>query len=435
MSGKSTALASHAPRKQEGLITVKVEEENYVWGRDFGLQGNACSQETLRRQFRQFGYSDSAGPREALSRLRQLCRQWLRPEVHTKEQILELLVLEQFLAILPEELQAWLRDHRPEDGEEAVTMLEDLEKELDEPRQQDTAHGQGMIWNEMTSMGALKSLSSQFQPSENQCKSETQEPQAFHERDGKLVADKVLTAKQEITEYVASAAMISPGRLAGKTPSGQTVEEALGGLDNFEKPKGNAAKNKMSQLPSQERYFSLATFNKKISKEQSVIEYNESEGNLSLNSNVIMRRRIHTGDKLYECLDCGKAFCQSSKLIRHQRIHTGERPYACKECGKAFSLSSDLVRHQRIHSGEKPYECCDCGKAFRGSSELIRHRRIHTGEKPYECSECGKAFSRSSALIQHKKIHTGDKGYECPECGSVTSEEDLMITAVVGNGR
>uniref|UniRef100_A0A8C4MEH4 Zinc finger and SCAN domain containing 30 n=1 Tax=Equus asinus TaxID=9793 RepID=A0A8C4MEH4_EQUAS len=136
MSGKSTALASHAPRKQEGLITVKVEEENYVWGRDFGLQGNACSQETLRRQFRQFGYSDSAGPREALSRLRQLCRQWLRPEVHTKEQILELLVLEQFLAILPEELQAWLRDHRPEDGEEAVTMLEDLEKELDEPRQQ-----------------------------------------------------------------------------------------------------------------------------------------------------------------------------------------------------------------------------------------------------------------------------------------------------------
>ncbi|KAM7125641.1 zinc finger and SCAN domain-containing protein 30 isoform 1-T1 [Molossus nigricans] len=136
MSGQAEALAYHAPKEQERLISVKVEEENYVWGQDFGLQGNTWNQETYHQRFRQFGYSDSAGPREAPSRLRELCCQCLRPEVHTKEQILELLVLEQFLAVLPEELQAWLREHRPENGEEAVTMLEVLEKELDEPRQQ-----------------------------------------------------------------------------------------------------------------------------------------------------------------------------------------------------------------------------------------------------------------------------------------------------------
>ncbi|XP_030148174.2 uncharacterized protein LOC115498716 [Lynx canadensis] len=427
MSGKTAALAYHASEEQEGLIVVKVEEENYVCGQDFGLQGDTCGLETFRQQFRHFGYSDSSGPREALNRLRELCHQWLRPEVNSKEQILELLVLEQFLAILPEELQAWLREHRPENGEQAVTMLEELEKELDEPRQQDTAHGQGMIWKEMTSIGALKSLSIQLQPLENQCKSETQESQASHEGDGKLVGDEVLTTKQEIFECVASAAMISPGRLPGETPSGQIVEEALGGLHIFEKPKGTVARNKMSQLPSQERHLSLAVFNKKISTEESVLGHNESERTLSVNSNVVTRQRVHAGGKVYECLDCGKAFCQSSKLIRHQRIHTGERPYACKECGKAFSLSSDLVRHQRIHSGEKPYECCECGKAFRGSSELIRHRRIHTGEKPYECGECGKAFSRSSALIQHKKIHTGDKGYECTECGKAFGRSSILI--------
>ena len=115
---------------------MKVEEENYVWGQDLGLPGNAYSQDAFRQRFRQFGYSDSAGPREALSRLRELCCLWLRPEVHSKEQILELLVLEQFLAILPEELQTWLLENRPESGEEAVVMLEELEKELDEPRQQ-----------------------------------------------------------------------------------------------------------------------------------------------------------------------------------------------------------------------------------------------------------------------------------------------------------
>ena len=98
------------------------------------------SRETFRLQFRQFGYQESPGPREALNRLRELCRLWLRPEVYTKKQTLELLVLEQFLAILPEDLQAWLQEHRPENGEEAVTMLEELEKELDGPAEQVRRH-------------------------------------------------------------------------------------------------------------------------------------------------------------------------------------------------------------------------------------------------------------------------------------------------------
>ncbi|XP_006835132.1 PREDICTED: zinc finger and SCAN domain-containing protein 30 [Chrysochloris asiatica] len=427
MSEEPTALACHVPHDQEGLIIVKIEEDNYVWGQESGLQRSPPSQELFRQRFRQFGYSDSSGPREALTRLRELCSQWLRPETHSKEQILELLVLEQFLAILPEELQAWVRKHGPESGEEVVSVLEERETELDEPRQQGTAHGQETIWKEMTCMGPLKSVSSQRQPLENLCKSETHESPASPERDDKLVAGKLLTAKQEIIECVTSAALISSGRLPGKTPSGQRVEEALRSLDIFEKQTGNAARNKLSQLPSQETHFSLATFSKKIPTKETVLECNQREGNFSLNSNFVIQQGVHTGDKSYECFDCGKAFLQSSKLIRHQRIHTGERPYACKECGKAFSLSSDLVRHQRIHSGEKPYECCECRKAFRGSSELIRHQRIHTGEKPYKCGECGKAFSRSSALIQHKKIHTGDKGYECNECGKAFGRNSILI--------
>ena len=102
------------------------------------LQGNGAGlgQEPLCKQFRQLRYEETTGPREALSQLRELCRQWLQPEAHTKEQILELLVLEQFLTILPQELQAWVQEHCPESAEEAVTLLEDLERELDEPAQQ-----------------------------------------------------------------------------------------------------------------------------------------------------------------------------------------------------------------------------------------------------------------------------------------------------------
>nr|XP_042126026.1 zinc finger and SCAN domain-containing protein 25-like [Peromyscus maniculatus bairdii] len=47
-------------------------------------------------------------------------------ELHTKEQILELLVLEQFLTILPREFYTWIRDHSPDSGKALVAMVEDL---------------------------------------------------------------------------------------------------------------------------------------------------------------------------------------------------------------------------------------------------------------------------------------------------------------------
>ena len=109
-------------------------KEDHLSAREQGvkLQGNGTGfgQQPLCKQFRQFGYHDTPGPREALSQLRVLCCEWLRPEIHTKEQILELLVLEQFLTILPEELQARLREHHPESGDDAVVFLEDLQPEL-----------------------------------------------------------------------------------------------------------------------------------------------------------------------------------------------------------------------------------------------------------------------------------------------------------------
>eukprot|EP00069_Balaena_mysticetus_P018322 bmy_11229T0 len=75
--------------KKEGLHLVK---EGHHSTREQGvkLQGNGAGfgQEPLCKQFRQLRYEETTGPREALSRLRELCRQWLQPEAHTKEQIL-----------------------------------------------------------------------------------------------------------------------------------------------------------------------------------------------------------------------------------------------------------------------------------------------------------------------------------------------------------
>nr|XP_020029591.1 zinc finger protein 18 [Castor canadensis] len=108
------------------LPSLAKAEDASLSGPDIACQGELSSPETARQLFRQFRYQVRSGPQETLRQLRKLCFQWLRPEVHTKEQILELLMLEQFLTILPGEIQTWVRKQHPGSGEEAVTLVESL---------------------------------------------------------------------------------------------------------------------------------------------------------------------------------------------------------------------------------------------------------------------------------------------------------------------
>uniref|UniRef100_A0A8C0WJN7 SCAN box domain-containing protein n=1 Tax=Castor canadensis TaxID=51338 RepID=A0A8C0WJN7_CASCN len=82
--------------------------------------------EASRQKFRSLQYLEVSEPREALSQLWKLCLQWLRPEIHTKEQILQLLVLEQFMTVLPDEVKTWVNLQHPKNSKDMVTLIGDV---------------------------------------------------------------------------------------------------------------------------------------------------------------------------------------------------------------------------------------------------------------------------------------------------------------------
>uniref|UniRef100_A0A8D1VUY2 SCAN box domain-containing protein n=1 Tax=Sus scrofa TaxID=9823 RepID=A0A8D1VUY2_PIG len=166
--------AQASPRSEpEELLIVKLEEDS--WRPDSQPQEKDLNPvpgpEASRQRFRQFQYRDAAGPHEAFSQLWALCCHWLRPEIRLKEQILELLVLEQFLTILPREVQAWVQARHPESGEEAVALVEDWHREAQAAGQQELE----LCAEETRSLKTVKeSQSFQLQPADHQPEGQSQ---------------------------------------------------------------------------------------------------------------------------------------------------------------------------------------------------------------------------------------------------------------------
>ncbi|CAH7399918.1 zinc finger and SCAN domain-containing protein 22 [Phodopus roborovskii] len=469
--------------EQDSFLRVKVkeEEEASLSHSQGSSPSSAAHPEAARLRFRHFRYEEASCPHQALAQLRELCCQWLKPESSSKEQMLELLVLEQFLGALPPEIQAWVGAQCPKSGKEAAVLVEALTQLLDkrgwgpgEEHEEAVCKQSGthelqppdMATETLTAVSPKSTIAHTCKPessSESQpdflgalwMKSGAQEmdfrkdlallhmdalkDQPDHESEVSGNSSNVW-ANFPSQDKASSAEKFDPSYNYGTVPSdvysGKKLPKYGERMRTFQNASALEAHQKS---PSQKMPYACIECGKAFSRSTHLAQHQvvhtgakphackECGKAFRRATHLTQHQRIHTGEKPYKCDECGKTFSRSTHLTQHQRVHTGERPYECDMCGKAFSQSTHLTQHQRIHTGEKPYRCEVCGRAFSDCSALVRHLRIHSGEKPYQCKECPKAFAQSSSLIEHQRTHTGEKPYKCSDCGKAFSRSSALM--------
>nr|XP_020671319.1 zinc finger protein 2-like isoform X1 [Pogona vitticeps]XP_020671320.1 zinc finger protein 2-like isoform X1 [Pogona vitticeps] len=416
------------------------------------LHDVALETEAQRQHFRMFRYPEAEEPREVCQRLWELCRQWLRPERNTKEQILELVVLEQFLAILPPAIQSWVMEGGPQTCSQAVALAEDFLLKQQEAKER--PENQVLIHQVTASTPEAEQDLSTIEPEQLY-----REPKQEDSEEARLMAGTEWPHgsredEEEEKPHLEMVDQVEPQRSLTEKNSWGWGKGEISAKPPETEPQSHPENQERTSVSSVEGGEGLSDTEEEGVNSQDQNASDADEKNLSqtagrtshprispgpklhkclvcakafpLRSSLVVHERTHVGGKLYCCLQCGKSFIASSDFAQHLRTHTGEKIYKCSECGKCFRHTSSFTSHLRSHMGEKPFQCLECEKSFVARSDLIRHERSHTGEKPYRCSDCGRGFCQNSQLATHQRIHMGEKPFECLECGKIFSRSSHL---------
>lgn len=79
---------------------------------------------SIGRGFREPDIRPNENPGEFYNHLKDLYEKWIQPENRTKEQVGEILILEQFYHSLSPELRVWVKERDPELARDAAQLVE-----------------------------------------------------------------------------------------------------------------------------------------------------------------------------------------------------------------------------------------------------------------------------------------------------------------------
>ncbi|XP_037676424.1 zinc finger and SCAN domain-containing protein 4-like [Choloepus didactylus] len=386
-----------------------------------GVQKGKGTSEFQSPQLSSFQNGNSRAKQE-LQRLHKYFHSWLKPEKHTKDEIISQLVLEQFVLNGQSRNRSSLQEKWDSSGRHLEKFMEDLTDDCMYPPGLVRVHMQGQeaLFPENMPLREviihLTGQSSAETPTGQSVGTPCWDPRDTplqtgqgdeNKEDGSNISVKTTQVNDSITSQgneVPSPIIIweenCPKSEEGEISQQNSQNSGRAGLGSSRSQEGSPGGPSYDDVPMEMDPQLLPRPDQATPGPVPPQQSNKGKPRCE-----VIQERVHSSPKSYRCEDCSRIFRYPSQLDAHQRRHRNERPFVCAECHRGFFQISHLRVHQKIHAVEKPFKCSTCEKSFSHKTNLQAHERIHTGEKPYTCSLCKRSYRQSSTYHRHVRNH------------------------------